>query len=120
MSTFYEGRLETDGYGNLLASEGDKAGFPVAFHEGNYVYLNPGEASHNDRNHKQFAGIVGTQSEDPDAPGYVDENDEDNQHHFFNPVKGEPSTLSFHPDAIAPRVTSHTAAISAGSTSEEV
>jgi hypothetical protein len=118
MSTFYEGRLECDGYGNMLAGEGDKKGYPVAYHEGNFVFLNPGDASHNDRNHKQFAEIVGTQDEDPDAPGYVSKDDKDNQHHFDDP-NGQPSKLSFHPDAIAPRVTSHTASISATTTSQE-
>ena len=101
MSDIYNGRLVCDGYGNLLADEGDRAGDPVAYHEGSFVFLQPGELSHNDRHHSQFADVVGTTDETADQEG--------NEHHF-GPTEDDPHRdgLKFGPDKIEAKITSHT------------
>jgi len=68
----YNGRLVADGNGNLLADEGDRAGDPVAYDEGQYIFIDAGEPSHNERHHQQFAAFEGT----------TEENADDNPHHF--------------------------------------
>jgi hypothetical protein len=83
----YEGRLVADGNGNLLADEGDRAGQPVAYDKDNdnFRFLKPGEPSHNDQHHENFVGVVVTQDQDPDQPGYAgspDDPAEGHEHHF--------------------------------------
>lgn len=83
----YIGRMVCDGEGNLLADEGERAGYPIAYDEDSdtFVFIKQGEPSHNERHHKQFAGIVGTQDVDPDLPGYAGTKDKPtkgNEHHF--------------------------------------
>lgn len=88
LSDEYVGRMVADGNGNLLADEGDRAGHPIAWDEDDeiFVFLKPGEPSHNERHHKQFADVQGTQSVDPDLPGYAgpsaEEATEGNEHHW--------------------------------------
>jgi hypothetical protein len=117
-SDIYRGRLVADGNGNLLADEGPREGEPVAYHDGSYIFIKPGELSHNERHHENFAGVVLTQTEDPDAPGYAgDEDDptEGNEHHFavqeddphYNGVRNDP-------DKVAARITGHTDAYTGG------
>ena len=160
----YEGRLQTDGNGNLLADEatlvaetviplfladgkpalkddgvqmtytsrvyeyGENHGMPVAAHDGSYVLLAPGEASHNERHHKSYVEVPATQDQDPDSPGYVDpdhpEDTPENAHHFGalddDPHYEEGVTdqrgvvtnthAKLDPDSTAPLVTGHTAA----------
>ncbi len=72
-SNVYEGRLVTDGNGNLLADEGDRAGEPIAYFpdEDNFQFIGWDEPSHNQRHHLQHAEIMMTQDADPDLPGYA-------------------------------------------------
>lgn len=79
----YVGRLVADGEGNLLADEGDRQGDPVAFHEGSYVFLSPGDESHNARHSNGGAlEVTPTQAVDPTFPGHAAEDDPDTAHHF--------------------------------------
>lgn len=113
MTGIYNGRLACDGNGNLLA---DPTGLPVAYHEGSYVFLEPGEPSHNERHHQQFVEFQGTQDQDPELPGFAEE--EGNTHHYGiaedDPHRDEDAPnktrLRFDPDSIAGLVTSHTEA----------
>ena len=136
----YNGRMEADGAGNLLASEGEYAGYPIAFHDGSYVYVQPGEPSHNERHHQQFAssttvngevqtGITGTvDSTMTDDPEMINSDESTNAHHYgtlpgdasyeegYTKDNGEVSNTrpKLNPDTIAPRVTGHTASVSLG------
>lgn len=144
----YNGRMESDGNGNLLASEGEFAGFPIAFHEGSFVFVQPGESSHNERHHVQFA-----QSARPDGStsdlidGTVDETQIPeggdmslvnvgggvNEHHFGaledDPHYSEGAVDEFGrvtnvkpktiPDALASVITGHTSSTSEGGTVNE-
>lgn len=79
----YEGRLVADGFGNLLADEGDRAGDPVAYDEGHYIFVEPGEPSHNERHHQQFVGFAPTVDEtQTDDPELVNAGGGENMHHF--------------------------------------
>lgn len=122
MST-YSGRLVCDGNGNLLAGEGDREGEPVAYDDGQYVFLDPDEPSHNERHHKKFAGVVLTQTQDESQPGYAGTKNKPtkgNEHHFKvaeddahysnNSNSDAQVSLKFHPDKVGERVTSHTEA----------
>lgn len=99
----YNGRMEADGMGNLLASEGQHAGFPIAFENGSYVFVQPGQPSHNERHHQQFAksqtpsgevdSIAGTVDiamiADPDDPAQaalVNTDSSTNPHHYETQV----------------------------------
>jgi hypothetical protein len=90
----YEGRMECDGNGNLLASEGDRAGDPIAWDEDTdgFVFLKPGELSHNERHHKQFVTAQPTQADDPELPGYAgpdaEHATEGHEHHWDDPQPG--------------------------------
>lgn len=115
----YHGRLECDGQGNLLAAEGEHKGYPVAFHEGSYVFVQPGEPSHNDRHHQQFVSFEGTVDQSmTDDETLVNSDHDTNPHHFevqeddahYDENSPNHTRLSFHPDAIAAQVTSHTEA----------
>lgn len=123
--SFYNGRLVADGDGNLLADEGDLKGYPVAFHEGNYVFVGPGEPSHNERHHQNAVNVAGTVDESmTDDPSLVNVTADTNQHHFNvlpdDPHYQEGATDSFgrvtnvkvktNPDAIAAKITGHTEA----------
>lgn len=136
----YNGRMEADGMGNLLASEGEFAGFPIAFHDGSYVFVQPGEQSHNERHHVQFAqstvagggtvdAIAGTvDASMTDDPDLINTDESTNPHHFgtleddphyeagYTKDNGEVSNTrpKLIPDTIAPRMTGHTASISEG------
>jgi hypothetical protein len=119
VSDEYEGRLATDGNGNLLAQDGDRAGEPVAYDEDNdnFVFIGWDEPSHNQRYHKQNAEIVITQDQDPDAPGYAGTADDPIHPAFFSVQEDDPhydpeaennTRLRNLPDSISPRVSSHT------------
>jgi len=129
----YSGRLVCDGDDNLLASEGDWEGHPVAFHEGSYVFVQPGEPSHNQRHQQNVLVVNGTVSaedlQNPEViaelerrgastdpadhkhhePGYIEEDDP-----HYHPTAPNNIKLLVHPDAISPMVTSHTEAYKNG------
>lgn len=146
-SGIYNGRLEADGDGNLLASEGEFAGFPVAYHDGSFIFVQPGELSHNERHHVQFAQSMQLNGETSDLiGGTVDESqipeggdptlinvgDGVNEHHFSpsmdDPHYLEGATDDFGrvtntktktiPDAMASRITGHTASVSTDNAGE--
>jgi hypothetical protein len=117
----YEGRLATDGNGNLLADEGEHAGYGV-YHDletNTYRFVPPGSPSHNDLHHKQFAQIDGTRdAESLEAAGGdpADENATENPHHY-GVVEDDPhydeetenhTRLKFLPDGQSAVVGSHT------------
>jgi hypothetical protein len=100
----YEGRLVCDGFGNLLADEGDNKGLPVAHDVENntYVFVSAGEPSHNERHHAQFAEVINTTKKDE---------------HHLTPLTTDPHydedapnkvRISHHPDRVAKTVTGHT------------
>ncbi len=108
MSDIYVGRLVADGQGNLLADEGDRAGDPVAFHEGSYVFIQPDEPSHNERHETQVLEVIGT----------TDENEEGQEHHA-GPLEDDPhydadaennTKLRQLPDKVSAKLTGHTEA----------
>lgn len=101
---------------------GSNHGRPVALHEGSYVFLNAGEDSHNERHHKQFATIDGTQSADPERDSYAGGGPGDKdakpgtEHHWAVP-EDDPhydsdtdnnTRLRYSPDKVAATETSHT------------
>lgn len=123
MKGTYSGRLVADGNGNLLADEGEHAGLPVAFHEGEYVFLEPGEKSHNARHHKNEVGVVITQHEDPEQPGYAGTKAKPTKghEHHFGPAEDDPhydenspnnTKLIQLPDKQAATLSGHTEAYS--------
>jgi hypothetical protein len=118
MSDIYSGRILADGFGNMLADEGDRAGEPIAYHDGSFVFIQPGEKSHNARHSTNTAEIVGTQTEDEDAPGYAGDPGnptEGNEHHFgVDPDDPHADGLIFDPDKISARITGHTDAYKGG------
>jgi len=108
----YTGRLASDGHGNLIADEGPRAGEQVAYDEGQYIFVAPGEPSHFDRHHQQFAQMTGTVDESmTDDPDLVNVSDTENQHHFGvlddDPHADGPKTDD---DRIAATITGHTEA----------
>lgn len=137
----YNGRMEADGSGNLLASEGEYAGYPIAFHDGSFVFVQPGEPSHNERHHVQFAksmtvnGEVDTISSTvdasqipPDGDASLVNSDESTNPHHYGVLPDDPhyeegvtteagrvtnTKAQLVPDTIAPRMTGHTATVSA-------
>jgi len=115
----YQGRLVADGNGNLLADEGPRRGEPVAFDEGQFIFVAPGEPSHNERHHQQFAQMAGTVDESmTDDPDLVNVKDGENLHHFEvqpddphydedAPNLTRPVQL---PDSVSATITGHTEA----------
>ena len=97
MADTYAGRLACDGLGNLLAEDGR----PVAYDDGDFVYVQLGEPSHNERHHQAFVQITGTTGEDGE-----------NQPHHFAPTDDDPHKdgVKFLPDRLAESATSHTEA----------
>lgn len=93
----YHGHLVADGRDNLLADEGDRKGEPVAYHDGSFIFLKPGEPSHNKRHHQQYAGVAATTEEDAHHNGVT----EDDPHY---------DGLTFLPDKVAEKLTGHTEA----------
>lgn len=133
----YNGRMQADGEGNLLAAEGEFAGYPIAFHDGSFVFVQPGEPSHNARHHVQFAKsttingdsdfITGTvDASMTDDPDMVNSDESTNPHHYatqeddphyeagYTKDNGQISNTrpKNNPDAIAPRITGHTDSVS--------
>ena len=111
----YHGRLTTDGSGHLLADEGEYKGWPVAFDEGVYIYVQPGEPSHNERHHQNYAEFQGTVDQSMVAEGdedLVNADEETNAHHFDLPDPDAPAPVN--PDAVGATVTSHTDATPEG------
>lgn len=124
-SGLYSGRLECDGDGNLLASEGEHAGFPVAYHDGSYIFVAPGELSHNKRHEDNVLEVVVTQDQDEDSPGFAGTPDnpvEGHDHHWGatpddpHYAEGQPfdTQVTVDPDAVAAKVTGHTEAYTNG------
>lgn len=116
----YEGRLVADGNGNLLADEGPRKGEPVAYDEGQYIFVAPGEPSHNARHHRQFAEVDGTVDESmTDDPDLVNAEIGGENTHHFGVVEDDPhfdgdadnlTRLTQLPDAQAAKVSGHTEA----------
>jgi hypothetical protein len=105
----YEGRLASVGDGNLMADEGPRAGEQVAYDEGQFIFVEPGEPSHFDRHHKQFAEFTGTVDESmTDDPDLVNASPDENPHHFSSdPPVGQDD------DRVSPYLSSHTEAYKA-------
>lgn len=104
---------------------GPNHGLPVAYHDGSYVFVQPGEQSHNERHHQNAVDMFGTQDTDPDAPGYAGTKEEPvagAEHHFgvteddahYDPDSPTGVKTKFDPDRIAATVTSHTEAYKNG------
>lgn len=110
----YHGRLVADGEGNLLADEGDNKGMPVAFHEGSYVFLKPGEQSHNERHEQnKLEPTTGTIDESmTDDTSLVNAYEGGENAHHFEPPLDEPAKKD--PDAMAAKITGHTDAYMGG------
>lgn len=106
----YSGRLVTDGNGNLLADEGDKAGFPVRYEDGQYVFVEKGEKSHNATHEKQVVDVEGTTDESGEPHHAAVQ--EDDAH--YDPDAENKTKLQFDPDAIAAVATGHTNSYSGG------
>lgn len=113
----YTGRLVADGNGNLLADEGPRKGDPVAFDEGQYIFVGPGEPSHNERHHQRFAAFEGTIDESmTDDPSLVNATADENAHHFgpveddshFDPDAENNTRLRQLPDNQAAKLSGHT------------
>lgn len=111
-SGIYRGRLVCDGNGNLLADEGDRAGEPVAYHEGSYVFVNTGEPSHNERHHEQFAEIVRTEDAGEERQAHHSGVLQDDPH--FDADADNSTRLRFSPDKVAATETGHTDAYTKG------
>lgn len=121
-SGLYSGRLECDGDGNLLASEGEFAGFPVAYHDGSYVFVLRGEQSHNKRHEENVVTMVMTQVDDPEQPGFAGTPDDptEGMEHHWGALEDDPhydpdapkfnAKAAVEPDAQAATSTGHTEA----------
>lgn len=121
----YTGRIECDGYGNLLASEGERAGMPI-FHDvdaGDYKFVEPGGPSHNERHHKQFVSMDGTVDESMTADKSLVNADADRNPHHFETQSDDPhydesmpnkTRMRFDADALAAKITGHTDAYTGG------
>jgi len=133
-SGIYHGRLATDGLGNLIADDPEQPetlGYPVAFHEGSYVFVSPGEPSHNERHHQNFADIDGTRDAesvkiaaeavgvDPDsqqAQDMINAGAGENMHHFetqpddphYDEDAPNKTNAKLDADALAAVITGHT------------
>lgn len=120
-SGFYAGRLACDGAGNLLADEGEFAGYPIAFHEGSYVFVQPGEPSHNKRHESNVIEMVMTQDQVEDMPGFAGtpDNPVEGREHHWGPLEDDAhfdadarnkTKTVFDPDVVAAKITGHTEA----------
>lgn len=108
----YSGRLASDGSGNLVADEGPRAGEQVAYDEGQYIFVGPGEPTHFERHHQQYVETTGTVDDSmTDDPSLVNVDDEENQHHF-GILEDDPHAngIKVDDDRIAAKVTGHTEA----------
>jgi len=129
-----EGEPMLNGEGQAITAEvpifkyGKNHDRPIAYDESTdgFRFLKQGEPSHNEQHHKQFAALVGTQSVDPDLPGYAGTKDKptkNNEHHFgvleddphyekgaTNPVTGVVTNTRTRqlPDVMAVRTGGHT------------
>ena len=83
-----------------------------AFHEGSYVFLNPGDESHNDRHHEQFAEIVRTEDADAPESSHHAGTLQDDPHLSAGAPNG--TQLRFSPDKVAATETGHTDAYTKG------
>lgn len=89
-TAIFHGNMWTDGSGNLLAYdvdadgvEGPNHGRAIALHEGSYIFLNPGEPSHNERHGVNTLEVTGTvDSSMTDDETLVNADETQNQHHF--------------------------------------
>jgi hypothetical protein len=115
----YSGRLASDGYGNLIADEGPRAGEQVAYDEGQYIFVASGEPSHFDRHHQNYTEATGTVDESmTDDPDLVNANEDDNLHHFgtqpddphYDEDAPNNTRVKFDDDRVAAKVTGHTEA----------
>jgi hypothetical protein len=105
----YHGRLACDGSGNLLAS--DAGDWPVAYHDGSFIFIGIGEPSHNARHEQNLVEVAATVAADqvPDNPELVNVTDTDNLHHFeVQPDDPHFEGVQTNPDSIAPLATGHT------------
>lgn len=90
-----------------------------------FVFLSPGDDSHNDRHSKRAKEVVGTQHGDADMPGYAGTPDkptkgmehhfgvlEDDEHFSKGAMREDGAVtntkLKRHSDRISPRMSSHT------------
>lgn len=107
MPDTYTGRLACDGDGNLLADDGQ----PVAHdpQQGAYVYVTPGEPSHNERHHKNYVPTTVTSEPLYNAAGELVYPGDP---HHDAPTPDDPhfAGLLFHSDEDGPVQTSHTGA----------
>lgn len=98
---------------------GKNHGKPVAFHDGSYVFLQPGEPSHNDRHELNVVEMTGTQDKNPDQPGYAGTQDDpvEGHEHHWGPLEDDPhfkegapnnTKIVNDPDKVAALITSHT------------
>lgn len=129
MSDVYNGRLVADGEGNLLADEGERAGYPVAYEDGVFVFLSPDDLSHNERHEKNALQVAATVDEsmvDKTNKDLVNVTKTENQHHFGT-LEDDPhydansptgTKMRFIPDAVASKATGHTEAYSNGGKDE--
>lgn len=91
---------------------GEDHGAPVAYHEGSYVFLEPGDESHNARHEKNVAVIDAT----------TDSNEEGQEHHdgvlpddpHYSESAENRTKLRFDPDKQAATMTGHTDAYKGG------
>lgn len=107
----YHGRLVTDGYGNLLADEGPDQGEPVKYHDGSYIFLQPGELSHNETYHEQFKAVDGTRDASmTDDEDLINAGGEHGNMHHFEVQEEDPhyNGLRFGPDAQESKISGHT------------
>jgi hypothetical protein len=94
-TAIYHGLIWTDGNGNLLAYDatfdpttgeetpGPNHGRPIAYHEGSYIFLNPGEPSHNERHSVNVLEVDGTvDASMTDDESLVNADSTENAHHF--------------------------------------
>lgn len=126
--------MASDGMGNLIASDPenpDVDGFPIAYHDGSYIFVQAGEPSHNQRHHQQYAVIDGTRDaesvkaaaeavgidpESEQAQAMINAGGGENMHHFetqeddlhYDPDTPNHTTPNLLPDALAAVTTSHT------------
>lgn len=104
---------------------GKNHGRPVAHDpEGNrYIFVEPGESSHNDRHHQQFVVMEGTVDEGmTDDESLVNAGNGENMHHFapteddphYSPTSPGGKRLKNDPDRVAATATGHTEAYTNG------
>lgn len=105
MPETYSGRLECDGEGNLLASGGDDHGKPVRYENGTFVFVQPGEPSHNEMHETNVVEMKSTAQAEADGDLDFDAN----PHH--NEVQSDDAHydgVKKDADAVAAKITGHT------------